>query len=83
MLLAIQITIVHSISFIIILCFRSFKNIIFEEGSRRLMVANSLRCFDAMFTVLSDSVEPNSTFTGVMYRLFSYFTSAACATSRL
>ena len=56
---------------------------IFAEGSRSLMAAKSLRRFDAMFTVLSDSVEPNSTLTEVMYRLFSYFTSAACSTSWL
>ena len=47
------------------------------------MAAKILRCCDVMFTVLSDSVEPNSTFTGVMYRLLSYFTTASCATSRL
>ena len=57
--------------------------IIFAEVSRILMAAKSLRFFDAMFTVLSDSLEPNSTFTGVMYRLFSYFTAVACAPSRL
>ena len=57
--------------------------IIFAEGSRSLMTANSLWCFDAMFTVISDTVEPNLTLTGVMCRLFSYFTSAVCATSRL
>ena len=43
----------------------------------------SLRCFDAMFTVLSDSVELNSTLTGVRYRVFSYFTYISCVTSRL
>ena len=47
------------------------------------MAAKGLRCFDTMFTVLSASLEPNSTFTGVMYRLFLYFTATACATSRL
>ena len=44
--------------------------IIFTERSRILMAAKSLQCFDAKFTVLSDSVMPNSTFTGVVYRLF-------------
>ena len=39
----------------------------FAGGSRSLMAAKSLRCFDAMFTVLSDSVEPNSTLSGMMY----------------
>ena len=57
--------------------------IIFAEGSRSLMAAKRLRCFDAMFTMLPESLEPNSTFTRVMYRLFSYLTAAACATSRL
>ena len=56
---------------------------IFAERSRSLMAVKSLRFFDAIFTMLSDSVEPNLTFIGVMYRLFSYFTSTACATSRL
>ena len=44
---------------------------IFAEGSRSLMAAKSLRCFDTIFMVLSDSVEPNSMLSGVMYRLFS------------
>ena len=52
--------------------------IIFADGSRSLMVVKSLRSFDAMLTVLSESVEPNK----VIYRLFSYFTSTACATSQ-
>ena len=33
--------------------------IFFAEGSRSLTTVNSLRCFDAIFTVLSDSVESN------------------------
>ena len=36
------------------------------DGSRILMVVKSLRCFDAILTLLSDSVEPNSMFTGEM-----------------
>ena len=51
--------------------------VIFAEKSRSLMVVKSLQCFDAMFTVLYNLVEPNLTLTGVMYRLFSllYFCS--------
>ena len=44
---------------------------LFRRRIKSLMAEKRLWCFDVMFTVLSDSLEPNSTFTGVMYRLFS------------
>ena len=54
---------------------------IFSNGSRSLMAVKILRCFDVMLTALSDSVQPNSTVTGVMFRSLSYFTSVTCALS--
>ena len=55
--------------------------IMFAVGSRNLMVVKSLWCFDSMLTSLSDLAGPNSTVTGVVYQLFSNFTSVSYTTS--
>ena len=52
------------------------------DESRSLIAVKSLRCFTGIFTVLSESELPNLMVTGVVYRLFTNLTSAACAIRR-